>query len=383
MQGAGSTSASSHDLFRVFGGTMRGRKKQQDTLLSLRTPGDRVPKDHPLRRVKDMADAALKALSPTLGKMYSERGRPSIPPEQLLKATLLMAFYTVRSERLFCEQLDYNLLFRWFLDMGIEDASFDHSTFSQNRERLLEHDVARQFFMAVMAQAQSAGLTSNEHFTVDGSLIDAWASVKSFRRKDEKDEKSPPDDKGNPTVNFHGQKRSNATHESKTDPEAKLARKGQGKEARLSYSLNGLMENRNGLLVDLAVLPADGYAERDAATMMLEGSLPGSHRITVGTDKGFDTQDFVEDCRRLNVTPHVAQTTDVHRHSAIDARTTSWPGYLVSQRLRKRIEEIWGWMKTVGGFRRTRFKGRQRTELAAYLVGAAYNLIRMAKLIAA
>ena len=362
---------------------MRGRKKQQDTLLSLRTPGDRVPKDHPLRRVKDMADAALKALSPTLGKMYSERGRPSIPPEQLLKATLLMAFYTVRSERLFCEQLDYNLLFRWFLDMGIEDASFDHSTFSQNRERLLEHDVARQFFMAVMAQAQSAGLTSNEHFTVDGSLIDAWASVKSFRRKDEKDEKSPPDDKGNPTVNFHGQKRSNATHESKTDPEAKLARKGQGKEARLSYSLNGLMENRNGLLVDLAVLPADGYAERDAATMMLEGSLPGSHRITVGTDKGFDTQDFVEDCRRLNVTPHVAQTTDVHRHSAIDARTTSWPGYLVSQRLRKRIEEIWGWMKTVGGFRRTRFKGRQRTELAAYLVGAAYNLIRMARLIAA
>jgi len=362
---------------------MRGRKKQQDTLLSLRTPGDRVPKDHPLRRVKDMADAALKALSPTLGKMYSERGRPSIPPEQLLKATLLMAFYTVRSERLFCEQLDYNLLFRWFLDMGIEDASFDHSTFSQNRERLLEHDVARQFFMAVMAQAQSAGLTSNEHFTVDGSLIDAWASVKSFRRKDEKDEKSPPDDKGNPTVNFHGQKRSNATHESKTDPEAKLARKGQGKEARLSYSLNGLMENRNGLLVDLAVLPADGYAERDAATMMLEGSLPGSHRITVGTDKGFDTQDFVEDCRRLNVTPHVAQTTDVHRHSAIDARTTSWPGYLVSQRLRKRIEEIWGWMKTVGGFRRTRFKGRQRTELAADLVGAAYNLSRMAKLIAA
>src|SRR6516162_1960153 len=383
MQGAGSTSASSHDLFRVFGGTMRGRKKQQDTLLSLRTPGDRVPKDHPLRRVKDMADAALKALSLTLGKMYSERGRPSIPPEQLLKATLLMAFYTVRSDRLFCEQVDYNLLFRWFLDMGIEDASFDHSTFSQNRERLLEHDVARQFFMAVMAQAQSAGLTSNEHFTVDGSLIDAWASVKSFRRKDEKDEKSPPDDKGNPTVNFHGQKRSNATHESKTDPEAKLARKGQGKEARLSYSLNGLMENRNGLLVDLAVLPADGYAERDAATMMLEGSLPGSHRITVGTDKGFDTQDFVEDCRRLNVTPHVAQTTDVHRHSAIDARTTSWPGYLVSQRLRKRIEEIWGWMKTVGGFRRTRFKGRQRTELAAYLVGAAYNLIRMAKLIAA
>ena len=362
---------------------MRGRKKQQDTLFSLRTPGDRVPKDHPLRRVKDMADAALKALSPTFERMYSGRGRPSIPPEQLLKATVLMAFYTVRSERLFCEQLDYNLLFRWFLDMGIEDASFDHSTFSQNRERLLEHDVARQFFMAVMAQAQSAGLTSNEHFTVDGSLIDAWASVKSFRPKEKKDDEAPADDKGNPTVNFRGEKRSNATHESKTDREAKLARKGPGKEARLSYSLNGLMENRNGLLVDLAILPADAYAERDAATMMLEGSVPGSRRITVAADKGFDTQDFIEDCRRLNVTPHVAQTTDSHRRSAIDARTTSWPGYLVSQRVRQRIEEIWGWMKTVGGFRRTRFKGRQRTELAAYFVGAAYNLIRMARLIAA
>jgi transposase len=363
---------------------MRGHKKQQESLFSLRTLGDRVSKHHPLRRVKDMADAALAALSPTFERMYSKMGRPSIPPEQLLKASLLMAFYTVRSERLFCEQLDYNLLFRWFLDMGIEEASFDHSTFSQNRGRLLEHDVARQFFMAVMAQAQSAGLTSNEHFTVDGSLIDAWASVKSFRRKDEEDnDRPPPDDLGNPTTNFHGEKRTNATHESKTDPEARLARKGKGKEARLSYSLNGLMENRNGLLVDLAVLKADGYAERDAAVMMLEGSVPGSQRITVGGDKGYDTKDFVMDCRELNVTPHLAQTTDQRRRSGIDARTTSWPGYNVSQRIRKRIEEIWGWMKTVGGFRKTRFKGTQRTELAAYLVGAAYNLLRMAKLMAA
>jgi transposase len=361
---------------------MRVRKKQQETILSLRTPEDRVPKDHPLRRVKDMADAALRALWPTLEKMYSKVGRPSIPPEQLLKASLLMAFYTVRSERVFCEQLDYNLLFRWFLDMGIEDPSFDHSTFSQNRERLLEHDVARQFFMAVMSQAQSAGLTSNEHFTVDGSLIDAWASIKSFRRKEENKDDSP-DDKGNPTVNFHGEKRSNDTHESKTDPEAKLMRKGEGKEARLSYSLNGLMENRNGLLVDLTVLPADGYAERDAATMMLEGAVPGRHRITVGADKGFDTRDFVDDCRRLNVTPHVAQTSDSRRRSAIDARTTTGPGYAISQRIRKRVEEIWGWMKTVGGFRKTRFRGRERTELAAYLVGAAYNLIRIAKLMEA
>ena len=360
---------------------MRGRKKQQETLLSLRTPSDRVPKDHPLRRVKDMAGTALAALSPTFEKMYSRMGRPSIPPEQLLKASLLMAFYSIRSERLFCEQLDYNLLYRWFLDMGIEEDSFDHSTFSQNRERLLEHDVARQFFMAVMSQAQSAGLTSNEHFSVDGSLIDAWASVKSFRRKDENEkDRPPPDDKGNPTVNFRGEKRSNATHESKTDPEAKLARKGDGKEARLSYSLNGLMENRNGLLVDLAVMPADGYAERDAAVMMLEGTLCPSRRVTVGADKGYDTKDFIADCRRLKVTPHVAQTTDTRRRSAIDARTTSRAGYSTSQRVRKRIEEVWGWMKTVGGFRRTRFRGRERTELAAYLVGAAYNLLRMAKL---
>ncbi|AGC43589.1 transposase [Myxococcus stipitatus DSM 14675] len=248
---------------------MRGRPKQQTTLFSLRTPGDRVPAAHPLRRVKDMADAALAALSPTFDAMYSDTGRPSIPPEQLLKSCLLMAFYSVRSERLFCEQLDYNLLFRWFLDMGMEDASFDHSTFSQNRDRLLEHDVARRFFLAVMSQAQSAGLTSSEHFSVDGSLIEAWASLKSFRPKDEK--KEPPDDKGNPTVNFHGQKRGNATHASTTDPEATLARKGNGKEARLAYSLNGVMENRNGLLVDLAVMPANGFAERDAAVMMLEG----------------------------------------------------------------------------------------------------------------
>ena len=363
---------------------MRGSKKQQTTLFSLRTPGDRVPKDHPLRRVKDMADAALAALSPTFDQMYSRMGRPSIPPEQLLKASLLMAFYTVRSERLFCEQLDYNLLFRWFLDLGIEDASFDHSTFSQNRERLLEHDVARQFFMAVMSQAQSAGLTSNEHFSVDGSLIDAWASVKSFRPRDEDDDRRPPpDDKGNPTVDFRGEKRRNETHESRTDPEAKLARKGPGKEARLSYSLNGLMENRNGLLVDLRVLPADGYAERDAALMMLKDSVPGERRVTLGADKGYDTKDFVEDCRHLAVTPHVAQNIQPRRTSAIDARTVRHRGYLASQRVRKRIEEIWGWMKTVGGFRRTRFRGQQRTELAAYLVGAAYNLLRMARLTAA
>lgn len=363
---------------------MRGRKKQQETLFSLRGPGDRVPKGHPMRRVKDMADAALAALSPTFEQMYSRIGRPSIPPEQLLKASLLMAFYSVRSERLFCERLDYDLLFRWFLDMGMEEASFDHSTFSLNRERLLEHDVARQFFMAVMSQAQNAGLTSNEHFSVDGSLIDAWASVKSFRPKNEKDDdQEPPDDKGNPTVNFHGEKRSNETHESKTDPEALLARKGPGKEAKLSYSLNGLMENRNGLLVDLRIFTADGTAEREAAIRMLEEAVPGSSRITVGGDKGYDTKDFVADCRRLNVTPHVAKHENARRSSAIDARTARHVGYGLSQRARKRIEEIWGWMKTVGGFRKSRFRGVERTEMSAYLVGAAYNLLRLSKLSAA
>ncbi|MCY1018185.1 IS5 family transposase [Pyxidicoccus sp. MSG2] len=272
---------------------MRGTPKQQTTMFSLRSPRERVAKDHPLRRVKDMADAALAALSPTFDRMYSRMGRPSIPPEQLLKASLLMAFYSVRGERLFCEQLDYNLLFRWFLDMGIEEVSFDHSTFSVNRTLLLEHDVARQFFAAVVGQAQRAGLTSSEHFS---------------------------------TVDFHGQKRSNATHESKTDPEAKLMRKGDGKEAKLSYCLNGLMENRHGLLIDLRLLEATGTAERDAAIGMLHEAVPGTRRVTVGADKGYDTKDFVADCRHLVVTPHVAQNASVRRRSAIDARTTTSAG---------------------------------------------------------
>jgi transposase len=363
---------------------MRGKAKQQVTMFSLRAPEQLVPKDHPLRRVKDMADAGLATLSPVFEKMYSRVGRPSIPPEQLLKATLLIALYTVRSERLFCEQLGYNMLFRWFLDMGIEDAPFDHSTFSLNRERLLEHDVARQFFMAVMSQAQSAGLMSTEHFSVDGSLIEAWASAKSFKKKDsDDDERPPPDDKGNPSVDFHKEKRSNATHQSTTDPEARLAKKADGQPAKLSYSLNGLIENRNGLLVSLAEMPADGHAERDSALMMLEESVRKGSHATVAGDKGFDTKDFVADARELGITPHVAQTTDPRRASAINGRTTRHAGYAISQRFRKRIEEVWGWMKTIGGFRRTRFRGQQRTEAAAFMVGAAYNLVRMSNLLPA
>ena len=360
---------------------MRGTTKQQESMFSLRTPGDRVPKDHPVRRIKDLADGALATLSPTFDKMYSRMGRPSIPPEQLLKASLLMALFSVRSERQFCEQLDYNLMFRWFLDMGMEEASFDHSTFSLNRERLLEHDVAKQFFAAIVTQAKKAGLVSSEHFSVDGTLIEAWASLKSFRPKDEdKDDKPPPDDKGNPTVDFHGEKRSNETHASTTDPEAKLARKGNGKEAKLAFCANGLIENRNGLLVGLNVMLATGTAERDAAIRLLHDNVPGKGRVTVGGDKGYDTKDFIKDCQMLNVTPHVAQNITERRGSAINGRTTRHAGYEVSQRKRKLIEEVWGWMKTVGGFRKTRFVGRLRTELAAYLVGAAYNLVRIAKL---
>lgn len=359
---------------------MRGEVTKQSSMLSLRTPADRVPTDHPLRRVKDLADGALRVLSPTLDAMYSNVGRPSIPPERLLKGMLLMALYSVRSERLLCEQLDYNLLFRWFLDMEMDEPSPDHSTFSANRDRLLEHEVAGRFFAAVVEQARKARLMSDEHFSVDGTLIDAWASLKSFRPKGEGKQK-PPDDPGNPTVDFHGEKRSNETHESKTDPEALLARKGHQREARLSYCANALMENRNGLLVDFQVEPADGFAERRSAVAMLERLVTRKRaRVTLGADKGYDVASFIRGCRELGVTPHVAQTSDVRRRSAIDGRTARRPGYAISQRARKRIEEIFGWMKTIGGFRRTRHRGRARTQLSGYIVGAAYNLLRIARL---
>jgi transposase len=353
-------------------------------MLSLLTPEKRVPPKHPLRVVKQMAEAALKELSPLFDAMYSTVGRSSIPPERLLKASLLMAFYSVRSERLFCEQLDYNILFRWFLDMNMEEPSFDHSTFSKNRDRLIAHEVAKEFFLTIVAQAKAAGLMSDDHFTVDGTLIEAWASLKSFRKKDEKpDDRLPPDDPGNPTVDFHKEKRSNATHQSTTDPDAKLARKGKGKEAKLSYSQHALMENRNGLLVDLRIAEANGTAERELALEMVGDRLPGEKRITLGGDKGYDTKDFVEECGWRNVTPHVAQNITANRGSAIDSRTTRHPGYTISQRIRKRVEEIFGWTKTVANFRRTRFKGRARTELASYFVGAAYNLLRMGRLLEA
>jgi transposase len=358
---------------------MRGEERQQRSMLMVLNLEERVPKEHPLRRIKQLSETVLKQLSPTFDLMYSATGRPSIPPERLLKASLLMALYTVRSERLLCEQLDYNLLFRWFLDMELDEASFDHSSFSANRQRLLAHAVAGEFFQGVLEQARALRLLSGEHFTVDGTLIEAWASLKSFKRKGEKPA-DRPNDPGNPTVNFHGERRSNETHQSTTDTEALLARKGKGKEAKLYYSGNALAENRNFLVVDFQIEPADGKAERRAAVASTDERLAGSGRITLAGDKGYDTRGFVATCRALNITPHVAQNLARPGGSALDARTTRHQGYAASQRLRKRIEEAFGWMKTVGGLRKTRFRGRERVQMHAYLVAAAYNLLRIARL---
>jgi transposase len=330
-----------------------------------------------------MADAVLGELTGMFDKIYSAEGRPSIPPERLLKACLLIALYTVRSERQFCEQLDYNLLYRWFLDMSMEEPSFNPSTFAKNKERLLKADVAGQFFKAVVAQARGAKLMSADHFTVDGTLIEAWASMKSFRPKDEKPvDRPPPDDPGNPTVDFHGEKRSNETHASTTDPEARLAKKSKGDKSRLAFSAHVLMENRNGLCADIRLVEATGTAEREQALEMVRGQKQNGLRPkTLGGDKGYDATDFVTGARAEGVTPHVAQNISGNRGSNVDGRTTRHEGYAISQRCRKKVEEIFGWMKTVGGFRKTRYRGTARTGLWAYLVAAAYNLVRMAKLL--
>lgn len=356
---------------------MRGDAIHQATMLSLVTTDDFIPADHPIRRIKPIVDRALSKLSPVFTSMYSHRGRPSIPPEHLLKGSLLIALYSVRSERQFCERLRYDLLFKWFLGLNIEDPAFDASTFSKNKERLLEHDVARQFFAAVLSEARRHRLLSPDHFTVDGTLLEAWASMKSFRPRDGN---GPPSGEGrDPAANFHGERRSNATHASTTDPEARLARKGPGKEAKLSFAGHVLMENRSGLVADLVITHATGTAEREAALKMLD-KLPHKRRLTLGADKGYDTKDFVAGCRERAVTAHVARK---RRYSAIDGRTVRHPGYVVSQRVRKRVEEIFGWMKTVGGGRKLRYSGLERNTLWATLTTAAYNLVRMAKLIPA
>ena len=354
---------------------MRGADGQQATMFSYLSPEERVPEDHPLRSIRQLADRMLKQLSPQFEKMYSEIGRPSIAPEKLLRALLLQVLYTVRSERLLMEELNYNLLFRWFVGMNMDEAVWHPTVYSKNRDRLLEADVARKFFALVVAEAMEMGLMSDEHFTVDGTLLEACASLKSFQRKDGGD--GPPvDDPGNPTIDFHGERRSNETHASTTDPEAMLARKGNGKEAKLSYNGNVLMENRNGLVADVQVLPATGTAERAAALMMM-GAREGTDAVTVGADKGYDTKEFVAECRQMNATPHVAQKA---RHSAIDARTTRHAGYGISQQRRKRIEEIFGWMKTVGGMRKLRHRGLQLVGWMFTFAAAAYNLVRMRNL---
>jgi transposase len=323
-----------------------------------------------------MTDAALERLSGRFETMYSELGRPSIPPEQLLRALLLQYLYSVRSERLLIEQLDYNLLFRWFVGLGLDEPIWDHSTFSKNRDRLLAGDVGTAFFDAVLAEARTHRLLSDEHFTVDGTLLEAWASHKSFRPKDTTDR--PPDDPSNPTVNFRGERRKNDTHQSTTDPDARLYKKGVGRPAQLAYLGHVLMENRSGLVVDTRVTPADGYGERDAALVMI-ADRPGG-RVTLGGDKGYDYPEFVADLRQIEVTPHVAQNT-TNRRSAIDARTTRHAGYAISQRRRKRVEEAFGWMKTIGMLRKLRHRGAPNVDWIFRFTAAAYNLIRIRNLV--
>jgi len=358
---------------------MRGEDQQQNHMFSYLSPEKRVRKDHPLRAIRAMVDEVLAQLSRRFDAMYAHVGRPSIAPEKLLRAQLLQMLYSIRSERLLMEEMDYNLLFRWFVGLNADDEVWDATTFTKNRNRLLQADVAQEFLACVVEQARAKGLTSDEHFTVDGTLMEAWASVKSFQRKEGKG--APPDDPGNPTVDFRGERRSNETHESKTDADALLARKGPGKESKLSYSGNLLVENRNGLIVDAEVFQANGTAERDAALIMLE-KIAGTHPITVGGDKGFDTFGFVSESRNLRVTPHVAQNVARRGGSAIDARTTRHPGYARSQKKRKRIEECFGWLKTIALLRKVRHRGVCKVNWIFTLACAAYNLVRMRNLAA-
>jgi len=359
---------------------MRGEDQQQNHMFSYLSPEARVRKDHPLRGIRAMVDQVLSQLSRRFDRMYASVGRPSIAPEKLLRAQLLQMLYSIRSERLLMEEMDYNLLFRWFVGLNADEEVWDPTTFTKNRDRLLEAEVAKEFLARVVAQARARGLTSDEHFTVDGTLLEAWASAKSFKPKQEKP-LPPPDDSGNPTVDFRGEKRSNETHESKTDPEALLARKGAGKESKLSYSGNLLVENRNGLIVNAEVFQANGTAERDAALVMLE-QIGGTQPLTVGGDKGFDTRDFVKECRHMRVTPHVAQNLARRGGSAIDGRTTRHAGYALSQRKRKRIEECFGWLKTIALLRKVRHRGVCKVHWIFTLACAAYNLVRMRNLTA-
>ncbi len=356
---------------------MRGTDTQQAAMFSYLSPEQRVPQDHPLRSIRALVEPVLKALGPRFDALYSWTGRPSIPPEKLLRALLLQVLYSVRSERLLMEQLDYNLLFRWFVGLNLDDPIWDVTVFTKNRDRLLAGEIAQAFFDAVLTQARERKLLSEEHFTVDGTLIEAWAGQKSFKPK-AGSPPAPPDDPGNPTVDFRGERRSNATHASTTDPEARLYKKAPGQEAKLCYLGHLLMENRHGLAVSTQVTQATGTAEAEAALCMTT-SLPGRRRVTVGGDKAYDTRGVVDTLRTFRITPHVAQST-TRRASAIDGRTTRHPGYAVSQRARKRVEEIFGWLKTVGGLRKTRHRGQRRVGWMFTFATAVYNLVRIRNL---
>lgn len=355
---------------------MRGAIKSQPELVCLISPDSVVPKDHPIRTIKRYVDEVLSRMSRRFDAMYAKEGRPSIPPERLLKAKVLIALFSVRSENLFVEQLHYNLLYRWFLDMDLSEPVFDNSTFSKNQQRLMEHEVAGLFFAQVVKLAREQGWVSDEHFSVDGTLIESWASLKSFVPNDQPPSQSGHDDPGNADVNFRGQKRSNATHESMTDPEARLRKKAAGQEAKLCFGLHALMENRHGLYVDLQVSSSVGVTEGEVALKML---CKQKRARSVGADKGYHHGPFVQGCRKQRVVPHVA-TAKGRKIAGLDGRTVRTATYAISQKIRKRIEEGFGWMKTVGGFRKTRFKGIARTQLCAHFVGAACNLVRMATL---
>lgn len=381
---------------------MRGREREQDSMFSYVSLEDRVPQDHPLRGIRPIVDAALQRLSPNFDALYDRSsGRESIPPEQLIRALLLQVLYTIRSERQLVEQLDYNLLYRWFVGLGIDDRVWNHSSFSKNRDRLLSADIAARFFEEVVDEAKKRNLISTEHFSVDGTLIKAWASQKSFQADPEKlqndDDNDPPaslphvpkhrrkflskdDRRRNPDVNFRGEKRSNATHTSVTDPEARLARKSNGTEAQLSYTGHVVTENRHGLIVVAAVSEATGTAERDLAPEMVSGIRHRRQWITVGADKGYDAEGCVNGLRAAGATPHVASKD---RYSAIDGRTTSWDGYAVSQRKRKLVEQCFGWMKTVGPMRQTKYRGLGLVDWSFMLSAAAFNLVRIRNLTAA
>jgi len=360
---------------------VRGEDDRTGELFSYVDLEARVRGDHPLRAIRAIVNEALAALEREFSALYARIGRPSIAPEKLLRAMLLQAFYSIRSERQLMERLEYDLLFRWFVGIGVDDRAWDHSTFSKNRDRLLEGDIAAKFLIAVLAQPRVKKLLSTDHFSVDGTLIEAWASMKSFKPRDGSDDPPPGGDGRNAEADFHGRKRSNETHASTTDADARLYKKGSGKEAKLCFIGHGLMENRSGLLVDACLTEADGHAERVAALHMIEPRAERPCSVTLGADKGYDAEDFVNELRSMAVTPHVAQNTS-GRRSAIDGRTTRHGGYAVSQRIRKRIEEAFGWIKMVGGQEKTKFRGIDRVGWAFTFAAAAYNLIRLPKLLA-